>query len=206
MTDPLQAAWQSQPPLGHLTIDADLLLQEVRRNRLSFKSKILWRDVREIGAAVVLLPVWIYLGRLAPEFWAWYLAIPAILWIPAFMIFDRHRHRRPAPSPAQSLHDCLQHSLAEVEHQLYLLRNVFWWYILPFIPPLVAFIAQLAWSVRFTPGLATFIFLGFCGYIGLSFFLIYRLNQHAVHKSLEPRRAELLALLAGLKNEGVGVE
>lgn len=202
--DPLQAAWQSQPPPGRLTINTDLLLQEVRRNQRTFTSQVYWRDAREIGIALVLIPVWIYLGRVVGEFWTWYLTIPALVWVVAFMIIDRRRHQRPQPSPGDPLRDSIQRSLADVEHQIYLLRNIFWWYILPFIPPILAFIIQISWIAHPNIQLMGFIFLTFSGYIGLTLFLIYRINQHAVRTTLESRRQELAALLSSLHDDASG--
>ena len=50
----LQKAWQSQDAGAKVTINADVLLKEVRRNQRHFRATIFWRDVREVGVAFLL--------------------------------------------------------------------------------------------------------------------------------------------------------
>ena len=40
----------------------------------------------------------------------------------------------------------VESSLAQVEHQIWLLRNVLWWYLLPPGLAILTFFAQIAWS------------------------------------------------------------
>ena len=54
-----------------------------------------------------------------------------MLGIAGFMLADRVRHKRRPPVPSEPLRQCVESSLAEVEHQIWLLRNVLWWYLLP---------------------------------------------------------------------------
>ncbi len=49
-------------PARKVTINADVLLNEVRRNQQNFRRMIFWRDVREVGVAALLVPVF-YLQR-----------------------------------------------------------------------------------------------------------------------------------------------
>jgi CubicO group peptidase (beta-lactamase class C family) len=92
----------------------------------------------------------------------------------------------------------VKNSLTQVEHQIWLLRNVFWWYLLPFTFAILVFFAHVAWSLSenwlVALGVATpfFVFL-----LALYSFIDY-INQRAVRCDLEPRRQELLALLASL--------
>src|SRR4030095_6324032 len=97
MDDELKNAWQSQAAPQRLTLDAGLVLNEVRRNERQFAAMIFRRDVREGGVALLLLPVWIYLGILTSSPWSWYLTVPTLFWIAGFMIVDRARQRRRQP-------------------------------------------------------------------------------------------------------------
>lgn len=79
-----------------------------------------------------------------------------------------------------------------------LLRNVFWWYLLPIQVGLGALICSVVWQLRHA-GLA--VILGLMGYAlvcGLLCWGVYKLNQYAVRKTLEPRRQELETLLSSL--------
>ena len=199
--DKFRQAWQAQSAPGRLTINAELLLKEVQRNQRFFTAMIYWRDVREVGVALVLVPAWIYMGiRLAIP-WSWYLAVPAMLWIAGFMLVDRLRHKRPPLESDQPLCQHVERSLAQVEHQIWLLRNVFWWYLLPLALAVLAFFGQITWEVRSGGWLAALIavlafLIGF-----VAFAAVYRLNQHAVRTEFLPRRQELESLLASLQDE-----
>ena len=199
--DNFKKAWDSQSSQVRLTIDADLLLKEVGRNQRYFTAMIFWRDCREIGVCLLMAPLWIYLGVKLSLPWAWYLTVPALVWIAGFMLADRMRHKRQPPEPGEPLRQRVESSLAQVEHQIWLLRNVFWWYLLPIALSLLAFFGQGAWQERsggWWTALAVSLVVAI---VVIVFAAIYRLNQSAVRSELVPRRQELEALLLSLKDE-----
>ena len=198
--DVLKEAWLAQRSQTRLTIDADLLLKEVRRNQKAFTAMLFWRDVREIGVSVVIVPIWLYLGIRYALPWTWYLAVPGFLWIAGFMIADRKRHKPHAPEPGEPIGQRVESSLAQVEHQIWLLRNVLWWYLLPLGLAILAFFGQCAWEARAGGWRTVLNIMGIVVVEVLVFAGVYWLNQHAVRSQLEPRRHELQGLLAGLKH------
>jgi hypothetical protein len=203
-TDPdeLKQAWQTQPSRARLTVDAELLLNEIKRNQQYFAAVIFWRDFREIGVGLVMIPLWIYLGIRQSLPWTWYLAVPAFLWIDGYMLADRRRHKRPSDGTSDSLRQHTENSLAEVEHQIWLLRNVFWWYLLPLGLAIFAFFVHVAWRTRSLGAWSAFGFLCvMVGIVALVFAGVYQLNQYAVRAGLEPRRRELETLLASLEDK-----
>jgi hypothetical protein len=200
--DDLKQAWQMQPSKARLTIDAELLLKEVQRNQQYLDATIFWRDVREVGVSLLMMPLWIYLGIRLSLPWTWYLMLPALLWVAGYMLADRRRHKQEPAEAGEPLRQHVEGSLAQVEHQIWLLRNVFWWYLLPLGLPLLAFFGQVAWRVR-TAGWWNAFALAVINsvFVALVFAGIYRLNQYAVRAGLEPRRRELEALLTSLDDE-----
>ena len=205
MDDELKKAWQSQTFPSRLTLDGGVLLEELRRKDRQFRAIVFFRDVREIGVALVLLPVWIIMGIKMSSPWTWWLGVPALLWIAGFMIIDRTRQRRNRSAPGDSLRRCVEGSLAEVEHQIWLLRNIAWWYLLPIFIALIAFAAQGAWQYR-DDGLKTVAqFAAVTAVLVAVFGFIYWLNQYAVRNQLEPRLEELQTLLRSL-NESTEIE
>jgi hypothetical protein len=46
-------------------------------------------------------------------------------------VLDRRRHPQKPPEPGEPLVKTVQDSLNQVDHQIWLLRNVAWWYLLP---------------------------------------------------------------------------
>ena len=199
--DSYQQAWHAQSSQTRVTIDADLLLKEVQRSQRNFRAMIFWRDFREVGVALLLLPVWFYMGVTMASPWTWYLTVPALIWVAGFILVDRMRHKQKPSELADPLLHSVKNSLAQVEHQIWLLRNIFWWYLLPFTVSLLAFFAHIAWLSSedwlAALGYATFLFV----FVLAIYSFIYYLNQNAVRTQLEPRRQELLALLASLNHE-----
>ncbi|WP_435021159.1 hypothetical protein TA3x_002216 [Tundrisphaera sp. TA3] len=199
--DDLKQAWQGQP---RPALDAGPLLEEIRRDRQSFASMIFRRDLREVGIAVLMVPLWLYLGARGALPWTWYLTVPALLWVSGFMLVDRIRHRRKPSGPDDPLRRVVEGALAEVEHQIGLLRTVHWWGLLPLAIAMLAFFGQGAWQER-GGGWWTVLSVGMVSSLGLGVFaIIYGLNRHAIRADLEPRRRELEAILAGLADEPPG--
>jgi hypothetical protein len=193
----LQSAWQSQGAPS-LTLKADLVLKEVEHNRRHFLRTIFWRDVREVGTAVVLAPVFFYW---AITFRDWMTCLPglACLGVAIFMLVDRWLQRKKQAAKSDPLRTCIESSLAQVNHQIWLLKNVLWWYLLPIGLSLEIVFVCSAWRFR-----ALGLWRGVLPSIGMAlgclllYWGIYWINQLAVRKSLEPRRKELESLLASL--------
>jgi hypothetical protein len=198
--DKLKQAWQSQTSQRRLTIDADVILNEVRHNERNFRRTVFWRDTREVGVSLVMVPVWIWLGLKHALPWTWYLCIPALLWIAGFMVVDRMNQKQRQPRPGDPLRERIESSLAQVEHQIWLLRNVFWWYLLPPGVAMAAFFAHCAWLARDGGLVAGLVMAGVVAVAASILWGVHGLNQNCVRKELEPRRRELEALLQTLKD------
>jgi CubicO group peptidase (beta-lactamase class C family) len=207
-SDNLQQAWQAHSSQTHVTVDADLLRKEVQRNQQSFRAMISRRDVIEIAIALLLLPLWFYLGVTFSQPWTWYLSVPVLVWIAGFTLVFRIRHAQQPPQPDEPLLDCAQRSLKEVDDQIWLLRNVFWWYLLPPSISLLAFFAHSSWLLTadyLDPLHHAYAFVRslslYCLFLLALYGFIYYLNGRAVRTWLQPRRQELLVLLASLGAE-----
>jgi hypothetical protein len=194
----LQKAWQSQGAGAQVTINAEVLLKEVRRNQLHFRAGIFWRDAREVGVAAFM--TWLFLHwAIRDREWALYLLAFGCCFVGVFMLADRWLQRKRQPVRNDTVRTCAESSLSQVNHQIWLLKNVFWWYLLPIQAGLAALIGSVVWQTRFA-GLAVIIGLtAFALICGLLCWGVYKLNQFAVRKGLEPRRQELETLLSSLK-------
>lgn len=202
--DEFQQAWQSDAAQDRVTIDADLLRKEVQRNRQDFRATIARRDCLEVGVALLLLPVWIYMGITDASPWTWYLTVPALIWVAGYILVFRMRHKQDPGQPDDPLLTCVKRSLTEVEDQIWLLRNVFWWYLAPLAIPLLAYTAHLAWlkSRDWLVAISSENAFSMIFFVAIFYFLYY-INQRAVRVQLEPRRQELLTLLANLGDESI---
>jgi CubicO group peptidase (beta-lactamase class C family) len=189
----LQKSWQSQDAAKFFSINADVLLNEVRRNQQNFRRMIFLRDVREVGIAALLVPVFIYGGW--KTHWTLYLSAFACFVVGADMVLDRLQQGKKTLDLHGSLKDCAATSLAEVCHQIWLLKNILWNYILPLSVPGLLFFGWCMWSMPASVTVRILFLLFLVGFSLLVDVLVYWLNQFAVRKSLEPRRQELEKLL-----------
>ena len=129
-----------------------------------------------------MLPLWFYLGHRFNLPWSWYLGIPAITWLIVFILVDRYRHKQPPSKSGESLVDCVQASLAQVEHQIWLLRNVFWWYLLPCTIAIMAFFMQIAWCGSSALWMFALAVVPIVLLLALLYGFVYYLNQRAVRR------------------------
>jgi hypothetical protein len=196
----LQKTWQKDAGISKLTVDSNVLLREVKRNKEQFASTVFWRDVREVGGCFVIAIFLLYIG-MKSNVWSLYLPALAGIFAGVFMVIDRVIQKKKLPRPSDSLTGCIKISLAQVEHQIWLLRNIFWWYLLPFAIGISLFWGHVGWRIRNDSG-AGLIFIGGC-FVGLVILYadIYYLNQCAVRKGLMPRKQELELLLKMLTND-----
>lgn len=199
--DKFQQAWQADSAQTNVTIHAGLLLNEVQRSQRGLQSTINWRDCREVGVALLMVPYWFYMGISKSLPWTWYLTVPALLWIAGFIIVDRVRHPQRPSGPGEPLLFYVKESLRQVEHQVWLLRNIFWWYLLPPSISIMAFFVDVSWSSATAWWQFIVILVPFALFLFVVYGVIDWVNQRAVRKDLEPRRQELLLLLSSLGDE-----
>jgi hypothetical protein len=188
-----------------MAIHGEPFLEDLRRKDQQFNRMIFWRDAREIIVCLVMVPVWLYLGARSSLPWTWYLMIPAILWIGGFMLVDRLRQQRRTPGLGEPLRDRVKCSLEQLDHQIWLLRNVHWWYLLPIAMPLSAFVVQGAWLERSEGWSVVLVAFMAIALVTVVFGIIYWVNQLAVRANLAPRRRELEGLLVSLADDAPGV-
>lgn len=197
-------AWQAQQTGHPASIDPNLLLAEVRHNQRKFQATIVWRDVREIGVALVMIPIWLGMGITMKLPWTWYLCIPALIWVAGFLYVDRRRHKRPSAPGGESIREYVEACTADVEHQIWLIRNVLWWYLLPIAIPVMAFVAEVSWRTREGGWISLLAFAVATMICLIVFGAIYWINQSAIRTYLEPLREELGTLRKSLEDETGG--
>jgi hypothetical protein len=200
--DDLQSKWQSHDHGTQLPVDTDQLLKEVQRKHRALQSSLLWRDIGEVFAAVI---VTIVFGVMAVKLNEWTLWLCSFggLFVGMYFVVDRwiQSRRHPRPTADDSLQTYIQALLVQVDHQIWLLKNIFWWYEFPIMAGLAAFLGSVGWRTR-SGGPAGLILMASVGLVCvLAFWRVYVFNQQAIKKTLEPRRDELNMLLNNLKSE-----
>ncbi len=207
--DELQNLWQQEGEETQVKIDKEWLLKMVRRQQEDFAGTIIWRDVREVGAALLTAAFFIYCGLKSEcvwghSVWTLYLLSGTLLWVGCYLVVDRYRSRRRVPSESEPVTSFLENTLAEVDHQIWLLQNVFWWYLLPPLLGTICVFIQVyyqsalvtqdpggLWTLRSTfTAILIFTLVVDAG--------VYWLNQWCVRTDLMPRREEIKQLSARL--------
>lgn len=194
--DDFQTLWQTQPlpsPPDAAAIEATL--KRVRADARAFERTLLWRDLREVVAAltVCLFFAWEARTRMlagTPSWHAW-LAATLPLGVAIFLVTDRLRARRASPSDAPSVVAEIDRALATLRHQHWLLTHVTWWYLLPLGASALLFIVQPIadasplWPVRLA--------LGACmtAFLATVHAAIWWINRRAATKTLAPRINQL---------------
>lgn len=195
--DQYQKVWKTHSSQTRVTINADRLQKEAQREQRTSRVMSFWRDCGDIGIALLMLPMWFYLGVTWSLPWTWYLTVPALAWVAGFILVNRMRYQPESSGLGEPLLHSVKDSLTEVEHRIWLLRNIFWWYLLPLTISLPVFFAQVNWlrSGNWWESLGSTLL------VAALYAVIYFLNQLAVSRQLEPRRRELLTLLTSLRDE-----
>ena len=197
--DELQRTWQSQESGFRLSIDSEMLHREIKRNKAHFERIVFWRDVREVGVAILLFVFFMYHG-LKSSIWPLVLLALSVGCVAMFMTVDRIIQKRQRPRLTKSLTSCIESCLAQVNHQVWLLKNVLWWYLLPPGIGIGIFIAYVAWKIRNTGRMPLVFVLAYALFCIFLYWGIYLLNQWAVRKQLIPRKRELEQLLDSLRS------
>jgi hypothetical protein len=200
--DKLQKTWQCQHPSAKLSLNAspDVLLKEVRRNQQHWGVVNFLDAALQIGGGFLMTLFFSYQGLRHAGWspfrlpnWDFLLLAIACAGVGGFRLVDRIIQRRKRTAANDPLKACIETSLNEVRHDIWLQRNIIWWCFLPFTAALaVSFTygSLRAHNPIFFAVLVLFV-------IPLDW-AAYRLSRFTMRKVLEPRRQELQTLLASL--------
>ena len=205
--DELKSAWKAQPLPRQITMNAEVLLQQIRGNKARFTSEIFWSAVFMILGWVVIafgfigFGIYMMVRHGAP--WeamsGFFLLGIIMLAIAAYIALDRFRLMRRVSLSAPVL-ACAEESLALVRHEIQLWGNVLWWLLLPLALGVEASVLALAWAkgVHWLVSPLALRMLGIMVIITLggSWFSRWYLRTY-----YEPRRQELEALVRELKSQ-----
>jgi hypothetical protein len=195
--DDLKTKWQSQ---SGITQDRfEKIGSKVSGSSGLLQRKIFHRDMAETAAAVLVicffLPGVLYSTN-AIERTAFGIAILGALIIPFVLWWGRRR--KPIVLSASNFRDFVQIEISFLERQIFLLRNVAWWYILPcYICMEMLFVSALH-SNRHATIWGTALFVTFT-----TAFMVYVwwINQVGRKKYLEPLLRYYVDMRAGLDRD-----
>jgi hypothetical protein len=156
--------------------------------------------VREVVASVLVAGFFGWCGTRKFGGWPFFAAAAVMLGLGAFFIVDRFLQRRKERAFGSAPGDSIERALLQVNHQIWLLENVVWWYL---TPGLVAYALVVVHCIAAmsshgpVPYARTMTAVGSTVGVGIATFcIVYFLNCRAVKKYLIPRR-EGLTRIAG---------
>ncbi|MCU0783398.1 MAG: hypothetical protein MUF81_04980 [Verrucomicrobia bacterium] len=205
--DEFKQIWKTQPLPRQITIDGDMVLQLLRRNKTSFSSGIFWADLLVIPSLLgiagvfVLFSIWLRREGLPMKLMYGFLLFALIqIAVAGYKGFDRIRQIRRRPAASDSVVSCAQETLDLVRHEIRLWSKVTWWYLLP----LGAGAAFMALNVAYVVGGMAALF-SFSTLVWLSVPAVFIVAgrwfcRWYVRKNHEPLQREMEALLHNLQS------
>ena len=199
--DELREAWKSQDT--RTTVRTVLLLESIRKRQRRHNRFIWLRNIRE-GWGTILAAVFFACSvesdvesRL--QLWPFYFAMAILFGIGAFRVIDNQRQKRRAAQYEDSSLSFVERSLQNINHRIWLLENIIWWWILPVAVGGILLIAQVIMLVGLhEPTL--FWKLGLAVGIGLVVLCIVHWgNRWTARKYWGPRKTELEDIVSALK-------
>lgn len=191
--DEYREIWQDQEPREDLRPFEEEVLSEVKERSREYDRKLFWRDLREIGVAVLAAA---FFGYVAFAAGAPLMRIGAAVVVAAaaFVVWKLRRARRngDAELASRPVAERLRARIDQVERQIRLLESVLWWYLAPLGIGVALMMISDGWGL-WTAGELLLLVIVY-GYI-------WHLNQRAVRRCHRPRRQELARLLRRLEEE-----
>jgi protein-S-isoprenylcysteine O-methyltransferase Ste14 len=200
--DEVKNMWQQRN--GELAGDrVDELAARVLAQMSTFSSKILRRDWIETAAAALVVLVFAFFLQVDGFPWisklGMVVSIVGCLEVVAVLHWTRRRGGRPRYD--LPLAEFCAAEVDRVDRQIWLLRNVSWWYTIPLLLGACIVVLGVLLAVPelplyvSVPWFAVFLaVIVFCGWI------IHSINQRAVRQTL-PLREELAAIAASLSED-----
>jgi hypothetical protein len=170
--DDLRKVWQNQ------TVEANQMsLDELRRKAEKFQKRIHNRNFREYAASVFVIAAF---GYYIWRFPAVRLGSGLIIAATLYVMYQLHKRGAAKNVPAAlGLGTCRDFHRRELELQRDLLKDVWKWYLLPFAPGLLAFVAVPAMHSPPDKWLRAVPFILLCA---VFFYAVAILNQRGARK------------------------
>ncbi|HCX21598.1 MAG: hypothetical protein CMB80_27530 [Flammeovirgaceae bacterium] len=127
----LKNIWQRSSSEEHIAINYENLTKEMTMEIESTNQKIKSRDQREIGASIIGILFYGYIGWDIPFFWSKVACGLLIVWFGYVIYRLKSQRKNEIPEPSLSIREQLTQRKEYLTGQANMLNNVLWWYILP---------------------------------------------------------------------------
>jgi hypothetical protein len=187
----LKNIWQSSGNQDRVQFDKTKLIADLELNLNQLKKSIRHRDWREIGVAIMMIPLFGFTAYKIPFMLSKVGAIIIVGWCMLLIVRLVMAKKNKVIMPTESYMNYLLKSRAYLQAQKELLDTVLYWYILPSVTGVLLFFMGFGLSTA-----QRIIFSGVT--LGLGIFT-YLLNKHAVRKGILPRLHRIDDIIKNLK-------
>lgn len=206
----LKNIWKSSSQVEQIKFDLSRLVIDLDSKMKRIEKVIRGRDLREIGAALIVVPLFGYLAYEVPYPIARVAAILTVIW--AFYVIYKFRSvqkKRIKEDLSLSFRQQLENQKSNMMDQHRLLDTVLYWYVLPPYILNMAFVwglgypFDLEWSGSLIDHLPMSMTDKISLTIGLAIFnaFVVWLNKRAVRKTLNPLIADIERVQEQLEKE-----
>jgi hypothetical protein len=196
MEEELIKIWQSSPNQERVKFEKSRLMLEVQSNTDRLHRGIKHRDLRELIAVIIIVPVFAYYIYIVPFILSKVASLLIIVW-GIYIILRLRKARKYKPGAfTETYLEYLYKTREYIEVQKQMTDSVLYWYILPgwtlvtlFVAGFIGVPGKLKWMIQTEAG---------------NFFVAvaaYLLNKQAVKKHFLPRLAKIDELIGVLKRE-----
>lgn len=186
----LQESWDETEGVDSALLDS--VAERVVKRHSKLKSTLDGRDAREVGVCVLLIFVFGFYVWLFDQFYirvGSLIVVAACVEVSAVLLWAR-RGLQVTPDEL-SVRDFTEHQRMLVRRQIGLLRNIAWWYLLPF------FIGLMVMTYGFGN---LWLLIGFGIATLVMYWVIWRMNQRAVADELSPLDEAYTMMLEAIDN------
>lgn len=195
INDELNKIWKSSSKVEKVKFEKSRLILELQSNMENLHKKIKFRDFREITAAIIVIPIFIYYAVIIPYPITKIASILIIVWS-CYVVFKLRQTNKNKPSEYHENYLVyLEKNRHYLQEQKELLDNIFWWYIAPFLFCMGLFVIGFLGN----PDRANWVLTTLIGGVVLSV-VIYIMNKRASKKEYEGRINKIEALLKMMKS------
>jgi hypothetical protein len=202
--DELKSIWAQQPgsSIGIVRLTPEIIWR-LASESARFKRTIFWRDVREWLATIFVAGVFLYAAFGIRDRIDWPMVAAAIIaCLPmTYVAFRRPKNLVPETNPA--LADHLRDAIANVQRQIELLRSISRWYLAPLAVSAAIVLIDVFFKAP-TSRAKIFVIIPVlleAGVIAAAFYAVWKMNDYAARKHLEPRLRELKQTLADVEKD-----
>lgn len=190
INDELINIWKSSTNIEQVKFKKSRIMLEIQSSIDSFNKTVKYRDLREIMAAIIIIPIFGYYLFTLPSLISKLASGLFIVWA-IYVVFRLLKTRKLKPSEfSENYLSYLRKSKEYFLAQKQLLDSVFWWYIAPFIFCTVLFVI----GRPAIPGNNNETIQTIVGAVILSV-IIYIINKRYAKKEFKPRIQKIEALI-----------